>query len=62
MTRDSLKKCIIDNSAKIDGKVKLTCPTAFKIAEEQGVNLLDIAKICNEDDIKICKCQLGCFE
>jgi len=61
MTKDSLKKQIIENAEKIDGQMKLTCPTAFKIAEEQGINLLDIAKICNEDGIKICKCQLGCF-
>ena len=59
---DKLKKCIVENCVKDDGKLKLTCSTAFKIAEEQGVKLLDITKICNRDGIKISKCQLGCFK
>ncbi len=62
MTEDRLKKSIIEKCTEEDGKMKLTCPAVFSIAEEQGVNLLAIAKICNRDGIKICKCQLGCFK
>ena len=62
MTHDKLKQCIIDSCSDDEGKLKLTCTAAFKIAEEQGVKLLDITRICNKNDIKICKCQLGCFK
>ena len=61
MTEDELAKYIIENCINSDGKLKLTCSVAFKIAEEQDVKLLDITKICNRNSIKIQKCQLGCF-
>jgi hypothetical protein len=57
-----LKRDIIENCINTDGKLKLTCSAAFQIAEKQGVNLLDITKICNRHSIKVCKCQLGCFK
>ena len=40
---------------------KLTCRKAFIIAAEVGVPLSAIGKTCNEIDIKIVGCQLGCF-
>lgn len=39
----------------------LPCREAFSIAEEFGVTVAEIGKFCNEQNIKICSCQLGCF-
>jgi len=61
MTDAELKKIIIENSVQIEGKTKLACKTAYEIAEDNSVELLDISKICNRDGIRIYKCQLGCF-
>lgn len=45
----------------VDGK--LSCEEAHKIAEESGVHLSLIGRICNKEEpqIKITKCLLGCF-
>jgi hypothetical protein len=42
---------------------KLHCDEAHRIAEELGIHLALIGRICNEGDekIKIAKCMLGCF-
>ena len=45
-----------------DGKNKLACAQAFKIATKNPVTLKDIGRLCNEHDVRIAKCQLGCFE
>jgi len=41
--------------------VKLPCEQAFAAAEKCGVAKREISAICNEQHIKICQCQLGCF-
>ena len=43
----------------IDGK--LHCEVAFKIAEELGVNRMEVGDMANKLDIKIAGCLLGCF-
>ena len=45
-----------------DGKKKLSCADAFKLAVEFEVQPIEIGKICNKQSVKICKCQLGCFK
>ena len=40
---------------------KLTCPAAFKIAEEEKCSLAEVGETCNKLKIKIMSCQLGCF-
>ncbi|NLC71775.1 MAG: hypothetical protein GX751_10510 [Desulfuromonadaceae bacterium] len=49
-------------SEEVAGKLTLACAAAFRIAEEQKVSLGTIGRICNENDIKIKSCQLGCFK
>jgi hypothetical protein len=44
-----------------DGKRTLTCGAAFELAEANGLELIDIAKVCNAEDIRFTHCQLGCF-
>ncbi|HED23880.1 MAG TPA: hypothetical protein ENN91_02000 [Firmicutes bacterium] len=40
---------------------KMPCKKAFKIAEELNCLPIDVGKECNELEIKIVGCQLGCF-
>ena len=44
-----------------DGRMKLTCAQAFKLAKEFETENIEIGRICNQHKIKIHKCQLGCF-
>ncbi len=40
---------------------KLPCKKAFAIASELGCDVADVGKTCNETEVKIISCQLGCF-
>ncbi len=40
---------------------KLSCKEAFSIASEVGCQISEVGKTCNEMNIKIVGCQLGCF-
>lgn len=40
---------------------KIPCAMAFKVAREHNCSLEDVGKLCNEMEIKIINCQLGCF-
>jgi len=44
-----------------DDRKQLTCAEAFKLAKEHEAKINEIGNICNQHDIRICKCQLGCF-
>ena len=43
------------------GRVKLACAEAFELARQFQAKPTEIGRICNRHDIRICKCQLGCF-
>lgn len=45
-----------------DGVTKLACGTAHDFAGKDAKVLADIGRLCNANDIRITKCQLGCFE
>lgn len=40
---------------------KLPCKEAFNIAEEEGCSPQKVGETCNQLEIKIVSCQLGCF-
>ncbi len=40
---------------------KLPCQKAFAIAEETGSEKAEVGRVCNELEVKIAECQLGCF-
>jgi len=40
---------------------KLPCASAFKIAKELKISTKEVGEACNNLDIKISSCQLGCF-
>jgi hypothetical protein len=56
-----LANAVLERAREADGKKKLPCAKAFEIAREFGVAPVEVGHICNQQDIKICKCQLGCF-
>jgi hypothetical protein len=61
MDEKKIIEAINQHCVTIDNKKLLTCPRAFQIAEEQKVDITDVGNICNQEKIKLMKCQLGCF-
>ncbi len=61
MNREELKALIIKNSEYKNDRYYLSCEVAHKLAEEHGIKLNDIGAVCNEDNIRIFACELGCF-
>jgi hypothetical protein len=45
-----------------DGRRLLACKRAFDLASENDISLAEIGAYCNENNIKIVGCQLGCFK
>jgi hypothetical protein len=58
---EELIKAVLERAKETDGIKKLACAEAFKLAKEFQVGVIEIGRICNQQKIKICKCQLGCF-
>ena len=52
----------VDNGQLSEGKKRLTCVEAFELAKKYDVEIIEIGRMCNQHNIKICKCQLGCFK
>jgi len=59
---DRTKNLVLEAASRSDGKKTLSCAQAFRIHREHGVALKDIGRMCNENGIRICACQLGCFK
>ena len=45
-----------------DGRKQLTCGEAFELAKKYEAEVIEIGRICDKNNIRMCKCQLGCFE
>ena len=41
---------------------KLSCAAAHELSSKSGVSLREIGKICNQMEIRIFACELGCFK
>lgn len=59
---DRLRAAVLAASYEQGDRRRLNCADAFKIAEQLGVPLTDVSRVCNQDKIRISKCQLGCFK
>jgi hypothetical protein len=57
VSKEVLKEAV--KNAAIEGR--LTCEKAHELGKELGVTLQEIGAVCNELQIKIKTCQLGCF-
>ena len=60
--KEDLINAVLERAQEIDGRKKLACAEAFELAQEFGVEVAEIGRICNQQNIRICKCQLGCFQ
>ncbi|HUS71500.1 MAG TPA: hypothetical protein VMY06_00425 [Sedimentisphaerales bacterium] len=58
---EDLINSVLERAQDSDDRKKLTCTEAFEIARELNVEVAEIGRICNRQNIRICKCQLGCF-
>ena len=59
--KSELVDAVIEAASEIDGRKKLACAETFELAQEFDAEIVEIGRICNQHNIKICKCQLGCF-
>ena len=63
MTKNSkIIDAVIQAASDIDGRKRLPCAEAFRLAERFGVEKREMGRICDAQKIRICKCQLGCFK
>jgi hypothetical protein len=63
-TKEELVKAVLksaDSGLEPDNKKRLTCAEAFELMKNFETEIIEIGRICNQHNIKICKCQLGCF-
>lgn len=63
-TKEELVSAILkstNSSEMSDERKRLTCAEAFELATEFDTEIKEIGRICNQHNIRICKCQLGCF-
>jgi hypothetical protein len=61
---EQLVDAVLKSAIKVgesDGRKQLTCAEAFELAKTYEAEIIEIGRICNQHDIRICKCQLGCF-
>ncbi len=61
MDQTGIQKLVLEFAVERDGRKTLSCARAFEIHRQHDVPLADIGRICNENNIKIRACQLGCF-
>ena len=59
---EDLLNAVVESCQDINGKKSLTCAKAFQLAKKFEVAICEIGKICNDNSIRICNCQLGCFK
>jgi hypothetical protein len=52
---------VLDRSIEVEGRSTLTCAKAMGLAAELGVEPMQIGRICDQENIRLGSCQLGCF-
>ena len=58
---EDLINAVLTQAKLVNGRKELACAEAFKLAQQFQVEIIDVGRICNQQNVKICKCQLGCF-
>jgi hypothetical protein len=59
---DELLRAIREACRYENGRAMITCMDAFKLAEKFDVTPARLGWACDQESIRICSCQLGCFE
>ncbi len=44
-----------------EGRTTIRCAEAFALARRNGVSIAELGAVCEELDVRITQCQLGCF-
>ena len=52
---------VLQQAQKQGGRKELFCAEAFEIARKYDARLSEIGRVCNQNNVRIRKCQLGCF-
>jgi hypothetical protein len=63
--KDQLVDAVIKSAGRrqeADGRRTLTCAEAFELAKKLEIEIMEVGRICNQNNIRIRKCQLGCFK
>ena len=63
-TKEQLVDAVLESAGEQrppDGRKQLTCAEAFELAKRYEAEIIEIGRICNQNNIRICQCQLGCF-
>lgn len=58
---EQMTNAVIELAQELNGKKKISCAETFELAQKFEAQVIEIGRICDRHDIKICKCQLGCF-
>ena len=59
--RQDLIDAVLEQSQKNGRRKELPCAEAFELARKFNARLTAIGRICNQNNVRIRKCQLGCF-
>ena len=59
---EDLINAVIERTQESDGIKKLACAEAFELANTFETKVIEIGHICDQQNVRICKCQLGCFK
>lgn len=59
---EQIAEAIKSAARPVQGKLKLNCAAAFEIAARFEVTPATVGRICNQQNIRISNCQLGCFK
>jgi len=59
---EGLVEAVLNAAAQEGGRMTLSCAKAHGLAAQYGVPPLAVGRICQEREIKIRACQLGCFK
>jgi hypothetical protein len=60
-TREELVQAVLDAADQEGDRKRIECARALGLAKKHGVKPIEIGTICDEQDVKIMDCQLGCF-
>ncbi|MBP8129541.1 MAG: hypothetical protein KA184_08150 [Candidatus Hydrogenedentes bacterium] len=59
--REEVAAAVLAAAHERDGSAELPCAEAFAIAERLAVPVAEVGRACDEQHVKITRCQLGCF-
>ncbi len=60
--REDAIEAVRKAAVEVDGRNTLSCAEALRIADATNLDFMDVGGICNEEKIKLVRCQLGCFK